>query len=94
MILAKITGYQPGEFIHTFGDVHIYETHKDQAREQLSREPFTFPRVTISDDVVSLETFKPEHVTLHDYESHPPIKAPLAVVGGYNEKIHKSQAGS
>ena len=93
MILAKITGYEPGEFIHTFGDVHIYENHKDQAKEQISREPMSFPTVTISDEVVSLDTFKPEHVTLNDYESHPPIKAELAVVGGFNEKIHDNQNG-
>ncbi len=92
IILAKITGYEPGEFVHTFGDVHIYETHMEQAKEQLARTPFAFPKVTISDEVTSLDNFRPEHVTLNDYESHPPIKATLAVVGGYNEKIHKKQA--
>jgi len=88
-ILAKITGYEAGEFIHTFADVHIYENHIDQAKEQLSREPFAFPKVIISDEVTSLENFRPEHVTLGEYESHPPIKAELAVVGGYNKKIHE-----
>ena len=87
-ILAKITGYEAGEFVHTFGDVHIYENHIDQAKEQLSREPLPFPKIEIDDAVTSLETFKPEHVTLSDYESHPPIKAELAVVGGFNKKIH------
>ena len=90
-ILAKITGYKAGEFIHTFGDVHIYENHMEQAREQLSREPFPFPTVSIDDKVNSLATFKPELVTLHNYESHPPLKAKLAVVGGYNEKLHKKK---
>lgn len=88
-ILAKITGYPVGEFIHTFGDVHIYEQHIEQAKEQMSREPLTFPTVTISDEVTSLDTFKPEHVTLNNYESHPPIKASMAVVGGFVDKKGK-----
>lgn len=87
-ILAKITGYEAGEFVHTFGDVHIYENHREQAKEQIAREPLSFPTVTISDDVTSLDTFEPEHVTLEKYESHPPIKAEMAVVGGFNKKIH------
>lgn len=87
-VLAKITGYKPGEFVHTFGDVHIYEKHLEAAKEQLTREPMSFPKVTIADSVTSFETFKPEDVTLGAYESHPPIKAELAVVGGYNQKIH------
>jgi thymidylate synthase len=92
VILAKITGYQPGEFVHTFGDVHLYENHRDQAREQLSRAPRPFPSLTLADEVVSLDALRPEHVTLAGYDPHPPIKAALAVVGGYNEKIHKKQA--
>ena len=48
LVLAKITGYEPGEFVHTFGDVHIYENHIDQAREQLTREPLPLPKVSIS----------------------------------------------
>jgi len=94
MIIAKITGYEPGEFIHTFGDVHIYEKHIEAAKEQLTREPMPFPTVTISDDVTTLDSFRPEHVTLNNYESHPPIKAELAVVGGYNAKIHEKRAGT
>lgn len=89
MILAKITGYEPGEYIHTFGDVHIYENHKEQAKEQMSREPMKFPTVTISDEVTSLDNFRPEHVTLNDYQSHPPIKAQMAVVGGVDHKIEE-----
>lgn len=88
IILAKITGYEPGEFIHTFGDVHIYETHLEQAKEQLTRVPLPFPTVKISDEVKSLDTFKPELVTLKNYLSHPPIKAEMAVVGGFNKKLH------
>lgn len=90
-ILAKILGYEAGEFIHTFGDVHIYENHIEQAREQISREPMTFPKVTISDEVTSLDTFRTEHVTLGEYESHPPIKAEMAVVGGFHADIHDNR---
>ncbi len=85
-ILAKIAGYGVGEFVHTFGDVHIYENHIEQAKEQLSREPKPFPTVKISDEATSLESFKAEHVTLENYDPHPPIKAELTVAGGYIEK--------
>lgn len=88
MVLAKITGYEAGEFIHTFGDVHIYENHKEQAKEQITRQPYDFPTVSIDDKVTSLDTFLPEYVSLEGYQSHPPIKAEMAVVGGYNKKIH------
>jgi thymidylate synthase len=87
-ILAKITGYEPGEFIHTFGDVHIYENHIEQAKEQLTRTPRPFPKVTISDEAVSLDTFKPEHVTLEGYDPEKTIKADLTVAGGYNKDLH------
>jgi len=94
MIISKITGYPVVEFVHTFGDVHIYEKHLEAAKEQLTREPMPFPTVTIDDAVTSIDAFRPEHVTLNNYESHPPIKAELAVVGGYNEKIHGQKAAS
>lgn len=87
-ILAKITGYEPGEFIHTFGDVHIYENHIEQGKEQLTREPFVFPKLKISDAVTSLEAFRPEHVELIDYKSHDTIKAELTVAGGFNKDLH------
>jgi thymidylate synthase len=87
-ILAKITGYEPGEFIHTFGDVHIYENHIAQGREQLMRNPLPFPKVKISDAATSLDTFRPEHVELIGYESHDSIKAELTVAGGYNKDLH------
>ena len=90
VILAQVTGYKPGEFIHTFGDVHIYETHMEQAKEQLSREPKPFPKLSLDPSVKEIDDFKPEHVTLTDYDAHPPIKAELVVSGGYNKKIHAS----
>jgi thymidylate synthase len=87
-VIAKILGREPGEFVHTFGDVHIYENHIEQAKEQLSREPLPFAKVKISDEVTSLDTFKPEHVELLDYKSHDTIKAELTVAGGYNKNLH------
>lgn len=88
VILAQVTGYKPGEFIHTFGDVHIYETHLEQAKEQLSREPKAFPQIALDSSVKEIDDFRPEHVTLTSYDPHPPIKADLVVSGGYNKKIH------
>ena len=75
-------------FIHTFGDVHIYDNHLEQAREQLTREPLPFPTVTIDDAATSLDTFKTEHVTLGEYKPHKTIKADLTVAGGYNKDLH------
>ncbi len=80
-IVARILGREVWEFVHTFGDVHIYENHFDAAREQLLREPRPFPKITISPEVKSLADFRPEHVTLSDYDPHPPIKAGFVVAG-------------
>lgn len=87
-VIAKILGREPGEFIHTFGDVHIYENHIEQAKEQLARAPLPFPNIKISDKVTSLDAFRPEHVELIDYQSHDTIKAELTVAGGYNKNLH------
>jgi thymidylate synthase len=86
IILAKILKVQPGEFIHTFGDVHIYENHIDQVKEELTREPKPLSTVTIDDSVVSLDTFTPDKVTLTGYDPHPTIKGDLTVAGGFYEK--------
>lgn len=86
IILAQITGYEPGEFIHTFGDVHIYENHVDQVKEQLSRTPRKFPSIKIDKSVKKIDDFKPEHVTLENYDPYPSIKGDLTVAGGLYEK--------
>lgn len=85
-ILAKVTGTEPGEFIHTFGDVHIYENHIEQVKEQLSREPKPFPTLSISEDVKEIDDFRPEHATLSNYDPHPAIKGELSAVGGLKTK--------
>jgi len=82
-IVAHLTGNKPGEFIHTFGDVHIYDNHIEAVKEQLEREPKDFPTVTIDPTVKKLDDFKVEHVTLENYEPHSSIKADLVVSGGY-----------
>lgn len=95
MIIAKVLGYKPGEFVHTFGDVHVYEKHLDQAREQLKRKPRTFPTIEIDKKVKDIDDFLPKHITLKNYDPHPPIKAELSVTGGFGtfkkEKIKKKQ---
>ncbi|MDO8498189.1 MAG: thymidylate synthase [bacterium] len=83
ILLAQILGYKPGEFIHTFGDAHIYDNHFDQVREQIKRKPKLFPTITIDPSVKDIDDFKPEFVTLENYDSHPPLKGELSVVGGF-----------
>jgi len=90
MILAKITGYEPGEFIHTFGDVHIYENHVSQVKEQLTRAPKSFPTVTFNHDFKTIDEFRPEFVSLENYDPYPMMKAELTVAGGlYDPKTGK-----
>ncbi|MBI5406028.1 thymidylate synthase [Candidatus Kaiserbacteria bacterium] len=91
MIIAKILGREPGEFVHTFGDLHVYENHRAQAKEQLARKPRPFPKVKFTKSFKTLDSFRPGFVELVDYDPHPPIKAELAVVGGYNEKLHRAK---
>lgn len=81
-VLAKVTGNEPGEFIHTFGDVHFYSDHLEQIKEQLKREPLPFPKIKIADSVKTIDDFTPESVVLENYEAHPPIKAALTATGG------------
>jgi len=90
VIIAKILKREPGEFVHTFGDFHMYENHRAQVEEELTREPKAFPTLSFTQDFDSLDTFKPEYVQLNEYDPHPPIKAELTVSGGYNKKMHGS----
>ena len=91
-IVAKILGREPGEFVHTFGDLHIYENHREQAKEQLSRTPNPLPTISFTHDFKTLDEFKPEYVQLNDYTAHPPIKAELTIAGGYNKALHGTSA--
>jgi thymidylate synthase len=86
VVLAKILKLEPGEFIHTYGDIHIYENHIEQVKEQLKRKPRPFPTVKIVGKMNSLTDFTPDKVVLEGYDPYPPIKAELTVAGGYFEK--------
>jgi thymidylate synthase len=78
-MLAHVTGYTPGEFIHTIGDAHIYSNHIEQVNTQLSRTPKTLPKLIINRKVDSIFNFKYEDFTFEGYEADPTIKAPIAV---------------
>jgi thymidylate synthase len=86
LILAQVTGYEPGEFVHTFGDTHIYEKHMDAVKEQLSRTPNAFPKIELDKSVKSIDDFTPDKVKLVDYNPLGSIKAELSVSGGLYEK--------
>lgn len=86
LILAQILNVKPGEFIHTFGDAHIYENHLEQAKEQLTREPKTLPSVRLDPSIKEIQDFKPELIILEHYDPHPPLKGELVVAGGLYEK--------
>lgn len=79
MMIAQVCDLQPGEFIHTFGDVHIYSNHMEQVNLQLGREPFALPTMKLNPVVKNIFDFKFEDFTLENYQSHPAIKAPVAV---------------
>ena len=79
MMVAQVCGLKPGDFVHTFGDVHLYSNHLDQARLQLTRKPYALPSMTLNPDVTDIFAFKFEDFTLENYQSHPGIKAPVAV---------------
>jgi thymidylate synthase len=84
-----VLGREPGEFVHTFGDLHIYENHKEAALEQLKREPKAFPQIGFTQNFSSLEEFKPEFTVLQNYDPQATIKAELTVAGGYNVRLHQ-----
>ena len=79
MMVAQVAGLQPGDFVHTCGDAHLYNNHLDEARLQLSREPRSLPRMELNPDVRDIFKFRFEDFTLTGYDPHPHIKAPVAV---------------
>ncbi|GAB4469180.1 MAG: thymidylate synthase [Anaerolineales bacterium] len=79
MMIAQVTGLKAGEFVHTFGDVHLYLNHIEQAKLQLSREPYPLPRININAQVKDIFSFRYEDFELVDYLSHPHIPAEVAI---------------
>lgn len=83
MMVAHVLGFELGEFVHTLGDAHLYANHKDQAREQMVREPRPFPIMKLNPNVKEIDGFTYEDFTLEGYDPHPPIKGDITVVGGF-----------
>ena len=79
IMMAQVCDLEPGEFIHTFGDVHIYSNHLDQVKLQLTRTPFSLPQMKLNPEVKDIFSFRFEDFTLENYQFHPAIKAPVAV---------------
>ncbi|HSC40622.1 MAG TPA: thymidylate synthase, partial [Chitinophagaceae bacterium] len=79
MMMAQVCGLEAGDFVHTFGDVHLYNNHQEQAKLQLSREPYALPVMKLNPGVKDIFAFRYEDFTLENYQHHPAIKAPVAV---------------
>jgi thymidylate synthase len=79
MMVAQVCDLKPGDFVHTFGDLHLYSNHLEQAKEQLSREPRPLPQMKLNPNVKNIHDFKFEDFELVNYNPHPAIKAPIAV---------------
>lgn len=83
LMVAQVTGLEPGEFVHTFGDVHAYSNHFDQIKLQLSREPKPMPTIKLNPDKKNIDDFVYEDFTVENYDPHPAIKAEIANIGGF-----------
>jgi len=82
-MVAQVTGLVPGEFVHSFGDAHVYSNHMDQIKEQMTREPRKFPTMKINPKIKNIDDFEYEDFEVENYDPHPPIKGEIANIGGY-----------
>ena len=78
-MVAQVTGLEVGEFVHTFGDAHIYDNHFPQVEEQLSREPKSLPTIKLNPNIKNINDFTYEDITLENYDPHPLIKAQVSL---------------
>ncbi len=83
LMVSQIVGIPPGDFVHTFGDVHTYSNHQNQIKEQLKRKPRPFPKVKLNQKVKNIDDFKFEDIEVVNYDPYPPIKGEVTVVGGF-----------
>ena len=83
MMIDQVVGLKPGEFVHTFGDVHIYSNHMDQVKEQLKRKPRVFPKMKINPAIKEIDDYKFEDFEVVGYDPYPTIKGDITVVGGF-----------
>ena len=83
MMVAQVTGLEVGEFVHSFGDIHIYSNHFDQVKEQLTREPTQLPTMKINKDIKNIDDFKYEDFEIEGYKPHPALRGDIANIGGF-----------
>jgi thymidylate synthase len=84
-MVSQIVNIPAGEFVHTFGDVHIYSNHFDQVKEQLTREPMPFPQLKLNPEITDIDKFTLADIELVDYQSHPSLKGEIANIGGFDQ---------
>lgn len=85
-MVSQVVDIPPGEFVHSFGDVHIYSNHFDQVKEQLTREPYPFPEVKLNPNVKDIDGFTLDDIELVDYQSHKSLRGEIANIGGFDDK--------
>lgn len=91
LMVSHVTGIPAGEFVHTFGDVHIYSNHFDQVKKQIKREPYPFPTVELNPNINNIDDFTLDDIVLKDYKSHKGLKAEIANIGGFDDKSKKDK---
>ena len=82
-MIAQVCGLKVGEFVHFFGDAHIYSNHFQAVQEQLSREPIQFCELVLNPEITDIDSFTMDHISLQGYQSHPTLKAPITNIGGF-----------